>query len=159
MSESFPNRPSQNARKCAFAIVASQYNAAFVRGLVEHAKNELAAIFPNASIAVYEVPGAFEIPVVVQEVVASGKVDAVIALGAIIKGATQHADLIGRSVTDALQQIALNHRTPVIHEVLLLDNEDQARQRCLEEKSNRGTEAARSAARVAEVVNALKARR
>lgn len=159
MSESFPNRPQQMDRKGAFAIVASQYNEAFVRGMVEHAKNELAAIFPNAAVAVYEVPGAFEIPVVVQEVAASGKVEAVIALGVIIQGATRHADLIGRSVTEALQQIALKHRIPVIHEVLLLDNEEQARQRCLDEKLNRGTEAARSAARVAEVVCSLKAGR
>lgn len=159
MSESFSNRPPQSARECAFAIVASQYNAPFVRGMVEHAKSELAAIFPNARLAVYKVPGAFEIPVVVQEVAASGKVEAVIALGVILKGATQHADLIGQSVTDALQRIALKHRTPVIHGVLLLDSEDQARQRCLGEKSNRGTEAARSAARIAEVVRELKTRR
>jgi 6,7-dimethyl-8-ribityllumazine synthase len=104
------------------------------------------------------VPGAFEIPVVVQEVAAAQQVDAVIALGVIIQGATMHADLIGRSVTEALQQIALKHRTPVIHEVLLLDDEIQARQRCIDEKLNRGTEAARSAARIAEVVNGLKAR-
>jgi len=159
MSESFPERPPQNARKGSFAIVASQYNGVFVQSMVNHAKDELAKIYPNAGVTVYEVPGAFEIPVVVQEVAAAGGLDAVIALGVIIQGATMHADLIGRSVTEALQSIALAHRTPVIHEVLLLDNEEQARQRCMDEKINRGTEAARSAARVAEVVNALKASR
>ena len=158
MSESFPKRPPQNPRKARFAIVASQYNGVFVNAMVSHAKNELAAIYPNAEIAVYEVPGAFEIPVAAQEVAALHQMDAVIALGVIIRGATMHAELIGRSVTDALQQIALKHRTPVIHEVLLLDDETQARQRCLEEKLNRGTEAARSAARIAEVVNQLKGR-
>jgi 6,7-dimethyl-8-ribityllumazine synthase len=154
MSESFPERPPQSPRKARFAIVASQYNAVFVNAMVVHAKGELAAIYPNAEVAVYEVPGAFEIPVVVQEVAAH--VDAVIALGVIIRGATMHADLIGKAVTDALQQIALKHRTPVIHEVLLVDDEAQARERCTGEKLNRGTEAARSAARIAEVVNGLK---
>lgn len=158
MSESFPERPPQSPRKATFAIVASQYNGIFVNAMVTHAKDELAAIYPNAEIVVYEVPGAFEIPVVVQEVAAAQKVDAVIALGVIIRGATMHADLVGKSVTDALQQIALKLRTPVIHEVLLLDDETQARQRCMEEKLNRGTEAARSAARIAEVVNGLKGR-
>ena len=158
MSESFPERPQQNPRKAAFAIVASSYNRVFVDAMVSHAKGELTAIYPNATVTQHEVPGAFEIPVVVQEVAASGNVDAVIALGVIIQGATMHAELIGRSVTDALQQIALKHRTPVIHEVLLLDDEAQARQRCMEEKLNRGTEAARTAARMAEVIHTLKGR-
>ncbi len=157
MSESFPERPPQNPRRARFAIVASQYNAVYVNAMVSHAKEELAAIYPNAEIALYKVPGAFEIPVAAQEIAAQN-VDAVIALGVIIRGATMHADLIGRSVSDALQQIALKHRTPVIHEVLLLDDEAQARQRCMEEKLNRGTEAARSAARIAELVNGLKGR-
>jgi 6,7-dimethyl-8-ribityllumazine synthase len=158
MSESFPERPQSSDRKAVFAIVASQYNAAYVNAMVDNAKAELAAIHPNAEIATYQVPGAFEIPVVVQEVAASGDIDAVIALGVIIRGATMHADLIGTSVTDALQQIALKHRTPVVHEVLLLDDETQARQRCMEEKLNRGTEAARTASRIAAVVNQLKGR-
>lgn len=158
MSEAFPDRPAQIARKGRFAIVASQYNGLYVRAMVEHAKEELTAICPNAAVTVHEVPGAYEIPVVAQELAAAENMDAVIALGVIIQGATMHADLIGRSVTEALQQIALKHRTPVIHEVLLLANEEQAKERCLGEKINRGTEAARSAVRVAEVVNSLKGR-
>ena len=155
MSDSFPERPPQIQRKARFAIVASQYNAVFVNAMVAHAKEELAAIYPAAEVALYEVPGAFEIPVVVQEVAGAG-VDAVIALGVIIRGATMHADLIGSAVTDALLRIALTAHTPVVHEVLLVDNELQARERCIGEKLNRGTEAARTASRIAEVVGALK---
>jgi len=158
MSESFPQRPPHSPRKAAFAIVASQYNGVYVNAMVTHAKSELAAIYPNAKIAVYEVPGAFEIPLVVQEVAAKQEMDAVIALGVIIQGATMHAELVGRTVTDALQQVALKYRTPVIHEVLLLDDEVQAQKRCIDEDLNRGTEAARTAARMAEVVNGLKPR-
>jgi 6,7-dimethyl-8-ribityllumazine synthase len=158
MSDSLPERPPQNDRKAAFAIVASSYNAEFTGALTENAKRELAAIYPNAEIEIHKVPGAFEIPVVVQEVALTGRVDAVIALGVIIQGATEHAGLIGEAVTGALQHIALKYRTPVIHEVLLVADAAQARQRCMDEKLNRGTEAARAAARVAEVVNVLKGR-
>jgi 6,7-dimethyl-8-ribityllumazine synthase len=71
--------------------------------------------------------------------------DAVIALGVIIRGATEHADLVGASVTDALQKIAVAHVTPVIHEVLLVSSEEQARERTMGTEMNRGTEAARTA--------------
>ena len=113
---------------------------------------KLEAIAPNTNVHVYEVPGAFEVPLVVQEVAAKGGIDGVIALGVIIQGQTAHAELVARSVTESLQRIALNHRVPVIHEVLLLQNEEQARVRCLEDELNRGTEAARVAMRMAHVM-------
>jgi 6,7-dimethyl-8-ribityllumazine synthase len=104
---------------------------------------------------VQEVPGAFEIPLVVQEIAMRGGIDAIIALGVIIEGETQHAALISAAVTDALLRIALAHRIPVIHEVLLLKNEEQARVRCLEVELNRGIEAARVAVRMAQVFSDL----
>ena len=140
----------------SFAIVAGQYNPEFVRGLVEHARAEFLAISPAYSVTVYEVPGAFEIPLMVQEVVTRGGVDAILALGVIIEGETQHATLIGTEVTRALQQLALAHRIPVIHEVLLLKNEEQARVRCMGEELNRGTEAARVAARMVQTLGELR---
>lgn len=143
----------------SFAIVASQYHPDFVRGLVEHARTELMAISPNFNVTSYEVPGAFEIPLVVQEVAIRGGVDAIIALGVIIEGETQHAALIGAEVTRSLQQLALTHHLPVIHEVLLLKNEAQARVRCLEEEANRGTEAARVAARMVQMLGELRSTR
>ena len=101
------------------------------------------------NVILYEVPGAFEIPLVVQEVAARGGIDAIIALGVIIEGETAHAALIARTVTDSLQRIALTQRLPVIHEVLLVKNEEQARARCLGPEFNRGMEAARVAVRMA----------
>ena len=74
--------------------------------------------------------------------------DAILALGVILQGKTSHAQNLSRSVTDALQRIALEHGVPVINAVLSLDNETQARERCLEEEINRGTEAARAAIRI-----------
>ncbi|MES2573277.1 MAG: 6,7-dimethyl-8-ribityllumazine synthase [Verrucomicrobiota bacterium] len=138
-----------------FAIVASQYNAEYVNGLVESAKRELAVIAPASQVSVVEVPGAFEIPLLVQEIASLGNIDAIIALGVIIEGETAHAALIGATVTESLQRISLTHRIPVIHEVLLVKNEEQARARCLDMELNRGIEAARVAARMVQVIAAL----
>lgn len=159
MSANLPSRPRQVGQRRSFAIIAGQYHPEFVRALVEHARAEFLAISPSYSVTVYEVPGAFEIPLMVQEVAARGGMDAIVALGVIIEGETQHAALIGGEVTRALQQLALAHRIPVIHEVLLLKNEEQARVRCLEDELNRGTEAARVAARMAQTLGDLRSSR
>jgi len=159
MSDNLPSRPRQIGPRRTVALVSSQYNSEFVNGLVDHARRELEAISANFTIQHFEVPGAFEIPLVVQEVAGRGSIDAIIALGVIIQGQTEHAALIATAVTNSLLQIGLTHRIPVIHEVLLLQNEEQARARCLEEKINRGTEAARAAARMVQTMNGLRAAR
>ncbi len=158
MSNILPPQPRHTTARRTFAMVASQYNPIFVQGLIDSAKGEFEAISPNAHLVQHEVPGAFEIPLVVQEIASRGGIDAIIAFGVIIHGETQHADLIARTVTEALQQIALKFRVPVIHEVLLVQDEEQARQRCIESKLNRGIEAARAAVRMAQVVSELKTR-
>lgn len=155
MANILPSRPRQMGPRRTFAIVASQYNVTYVNGLIEHARRELEAIGPGMNVTVQEVPGAFEIPLVVQEIAMRGGIDAIIALGVIIEGETQHAALISAAVTDALLRIALTHRIPVIHEVLLLKNQEQARVRCLEVELNRGIEAARVAVRMAQVFSDL----
>jgi len=156
MSIFTPQRPRSAAARRNFAIVASQYNPEFVKALVDAACAELEELSPKSGIKIIEVPGAFEIPVVLQEVAASGTADVILALGVIIRGETAHADLIGRTVTDSLQKIALQFRVPVIHEVLLVDNEEQARARTLGESQNRGIEAARAAVQIADVMNEVK---
>ena len=98
---------------------------------------------------------AFEIPVAVETVLDRDAPNCVIALGLVLRGATSHADLIIRSVTDGLQQIAIEHRRPVIHEVLLVDDEKQAYARCIGANLNRGREAARAAAAMVEVFHDL----
>src|SRR5439155_962409 len=79
-------------------------------------------------------------------------------LGVILKGKTNHADNLSRSVTDALQRIALDYGVPVINCVHTFANELDARERCLEEKINRGTEAARAAIEIANVMSDLPTR-
>ena len=152
MSSTAPPGPRiANARR-SFLIVASEFNGQYVQGLVDHAINELRALAPNATTSLYRVPGAFEIPVVVRELAARNKADAIIACGVILQGETNHAQNLSRSVTDALQRIAVDHGVPVINVVLSFDTEEQAVARCLENKINRGTEAARAAVEIAKVM-------
>jgi 6,7-dimethyl-8-ribityllumazine synthase len=140
-----------------FSIVASRYNEHYVNAMLEAARDELETVSPNTSISVYRVPGAFEIPVTVEKVLRSGETDAVIALGLIIRGETEHGDLVATSVTNALQNIAITHGVPVVHEVLLVDNEAQAQARCIGEEINRGTEAARVAVNMASLFKKMDA--
>jgi 6,7-dimethyl-8-ribityllumazine synthase len=156
MSKSVPPRPHLDAAKRRFAIVASQFNAQFVQGLVDHASEELLSLASNATISIHRVPGSFEIPVVVRELARKKKADAIIACGVIMQGETNHARNLSRSVTDALQRIAVDSGVPVVNVVLSFDNEGQARERCLENKINRGTEAARAAVEIATVMSNLR---
>ncbi len=136
--------------------MASRFNAQYVDGLIDHATKELRALAPNATISLNRVPGSFEIPVVARELAAQNKTDAIIACGVILQGETNHAQNLSRSVTDALQRIAIEHGVPVINVVLSFDNENQARARCLETEINRGTEAARAAVEIAKVISELR---
>ena len=156
MSSTAPPRSRVTKARRTFCIVASRFNAQYVDGLVDHAKEELRALAPNAAIFLQRVPGAFEIPVVVREFASQGKADTVIACGVILRGKTDHAKNLSRSVTDALQRIAIDHGVPVINVVLSFDNEVQARERCLENKINRGTEAARAAVEIASLMSKLR---
>lgn len=156
MSKTAPPRPHSSGRKQHFAIVASLFNRVYVQGLVDHAVAELRALSPSADIFIHQVPGAFEIPVVVREIALRKKANAILALGVILQGKTSHAQNLARSVTDALQKIAIDHGVPVINAVLSLENEPQARERCLGSKINRGTEAARAAVTVGEVLEDLR---
>lgn len=158
MSTAVPPRPRLVIGKRNFPIVASQYNPDYVQGLVDHACTELRALCPAAALTLYQVPGAFEIPVIVREIASHKKADAILAIGVILKGGTTHAEQIATSVTQALQQIAIEFGVPVINAVLSLKTEAQARERCLLKKHNRGIEAARAAIDVANVMAELRER-
>lgn len=157
MSTDATARPAVTDAKRSFAIVASKFNGRFVQGLIDHATDELRSLAPAAMIALHQVPGAFEIPVVVREIAKTKNIDAVLALGVILQGSTTHAEHLSHSVTNALQQIALEYGVPVINAVLGLENEHQAQERCLEKRINRGIEAAQAAVEVANVLASLRA--
>jgi 6,7-dimethyl-8-ribityllumazine synthase len=149
-----------------FVIVASRYNARYVDSMLRAATGELKRA--GADARVVRVPGAFEIPVAAarlarkhsaQQAIHDPKLppvlSAIICLGVILRGQTVHAEHIGREVSRALMDVQLRHEIPVIHEVLLLENEEQARARCLGAKFNRGSEAARTALETARVMKTL----
>jgi 6,7-dimethyl-8-ribityllumazine synthase len=135
-----------------FAIVASRYNARYVDVMVRAAQAEL--LRAGAKVQIVRVPGAYEIPVVAKRL-ARASLSAIICLGVILRGETVHAAHIGEAVSRALMQIQLAHEIPVVHEVLLLENEGQARVRCLGKKHNRGTEAAQTALAMARMMKNL----
>jgi len=145
----------KTAKGYRVAIVASRYNSRYVNSMLRAAKGELSK--SKASVEVLRVPGAFEIPVVASALALrlEKPIDAIICLGVILRGETTHAEHIGKSVTNALMQLQVDHVLPVIHEVLLLENIEQARRRCLDESRNRGLEAAQTAIEMTRVMSKL----
>ncbi|MBI3882328.1 MAG: 6,7-dimethyl-8-ribityllumazine synthase [Verrucomicrobia bacterium] len=139
-----------------FAIVASTYNRRYVDGMVRAAVAELKRA-RAADVKVVRVPGAFEIPVVAAALARgnASRHDAVICLGVILRGATHHAQTICDAITQSLANIAVATGVPVIHEVLMVENEAQAKERCLVAKHNRGTEAAQTAVEMVRVMREL----
>ena len=155
MSAALPERPTPLVERRRFAIVAGSYNAGFVDGLVGGAQTELAVIAPGSSVEVHRVPGSFEIPLAVQELAERGVADAIFAFGLLWEGQTRHADLIATAVTGALLGLSLRFRLPVLHEVIVVKTDEQARERCLDPTLNRGTEAARTAVRMLQALEGI----
>ena len=146
------------ARDGRFAIIASTYNARYVDAMLRAARAEI--LRAGGALQVVRVPGAYEIPVVAARLAHQSSTDnqplsAIICLGVILRGATTHAQHIGEAVSNALAQIQVQHEVPVIHEVLLLENEQQAKERCLSRTHNRGLEAAQTALEMARVMESL----
>jgi 6,7-dimethyl-8-ribityllumazine synthase len=124
-----------------FAVVASEFNRDYTDALVRATLAGLA----GHETKVVRVPGAFEIPLQVQRLARTKKFHAIVALGVIWHGRTEHAREILRAVTDALMRISLEADLPVIHQVLAVKTEAEARARCFGGKLNRGREAAAAA--------------
>jgi 6,7-dimethyl-8-ribityllumazine synthase len=142
-----------------FAIVASKYNSQFVEAMLRAARAEI--LRAGGRVQIVRVPGAYEIPVVAVKLARASRLapdaplSAIICLGVILRGQTVHAAHIGDAVSRALMDIQLETEVPVIHEVLLLENAEQARVRCCDPKHNRGKEAAQTALTMARVMRGL----
>lgn len=148
MSTELPNLTRVLRTHARVTIVVSGYNEKYTSALLKNCKEELEEK-SHVSINIVRVPGAYEIPVMVKRAILKAnedqEPDTVIALGVILRGSTAHADLIGTAVCNQLLSIACETMTPVINEVLLLDDEQQAFARCIASALNRGREAARAA--------------
>jgi 6,7-dimethyl-8-ribityllumazine synthase len=139
----------------SFAIIASRYNARYVDAMLAAAVDVLTKAGVK-KIRVVRVPGAFEIPAVAARLArARPPCSAVICLGVILRGQTDHAQQIASAVSMALAQLQIQRALPVIHEVLMLENEAQAAARCLDKKHSRGAEAAQTALEMARVMESL----
>lgn len=129
-----------------FAIVASRFNHFVVDRLVEGAIDALVRHgVSRDKIVIAKTPGAYEIPVAVQRLAKSGKVDAVIALSAVIRGATPHFDYVAGEAAKGCGQVAMQTGVPVLFGVLTTDNIEQAVERSGTKAGNKGWDAAMAA--------------
>lgn len=138
------------------AIVAARFNDVVGRKLVDGAVSALAARgVRDEDITVVWVPGAFEIPLVAGRLASSGRVDAVVCLGAVIRGETAHFELVSSEAARGIREVSRDTGVPVIFEVLATEDLAQAEQRAGGTHGNKGWDAAIAALRMASVIEAI----
>jgi 6,7-dimethyl-8-ribityllumazine synthase len=143
-------------RGARFAIVASRFNHFVVDRLVDGAVDALVRHGAQPqSITIVRVPGAWELPLVVRRLAASEKVDAVIALGAVIRGATPHFDYVAGEATKGLAAVATTSDVPIAFGVLTTDTIEQAIERAGTKAGNKGWDAAVSAIEMVALARSL----
>lgn len=129
-----------------FAIVASRFNEFIVNKLVSGAEDAFIRHgVSNDDISLVWVPGAFEIPLTAQKLAKSGKYDAVVCLGTVIRGATSHYDYVCNEVSKGIASVCLNTGIPVIFGIVTTENIEQAIERAGTKAGNKGFDAAVSA--------------
>lgn len=138
------------------AIIAAQFNSFIVDQLLEGALKTLYdhGVTQN-DIEVIHVPGAFEIPLVAQTLAKSNRFDAIIALGAVIRGETPHFDYVAGACSEGVSEVSLRYDLPVIFGVLTVDNITQANDRSGGSKGNKGSDAAQAAIQMVSVLRKL----
>jgi len=141
---------STRSSKFRFALVVSEYNRDYTDALLASAQKAL----DGYDLKIIRVPGAYEIPLQVQRLARTKRYDAIIALGVVWQGKTHHAQEILRAVTDALMRVSLDTDVPVLHHVVSVKTETEARARCMGVRFNRGREAAKAALALAALQNA-----
>jgi 6,7-dimethyl-8-ribityllumazine synthase len=139
-------------------IVCARFNEFIVSKLLSGCEDTLLRhnVRPD-DISVAWVPGAFEIPLIVSKLAKSGKYDAVIALGAVIRGSTSHYDYVCSEVSKGVAHVALNSEIPVMFGVLTTDTIEQAIERAGTKAGNKGAECAQGAIEMVNLIRALEA--
>jgi 6,7-dimethyl-8-ribityllumazine synthase len=149
-----PAAPLADATPFRFAVVVSRFNEAITRSLREGATAALQEA-GAANVQVFDVPGAFEIPQAARAVAESGRFDAVVCLGCIIRGETPHFDYIASAVAHGITEAAGDTGVPMAFGVLTTDTEAQATARSGPGADNKGREAAAAAIEMAALYRAL----
>jgi 6,7-dimethyl-8-ribityllumazine synthase len=142
-----------NGRGLRIGIVMSRFNQDVCEGLLSACVDELLRleIAPDL-IRIASVPGALEIPLTLHTMARSGRFDALIALGAVIRGETYHFELVSNEMGSGINRVGLDNAIPIANGVLTTENDDQALARTLE----KGTDCARAAVEMANLLKALK---
>lgn len=142
-----------------FAIVASRFNNDLCEELIAGASETLAAHgVPAGSVSVHRCPGAFELPMLAYKVIDEMEVNAVICLGAVVRGDTPHFDFVAGTCATGIMQVAIDTGVPVIFGVLTTNTDEQAWERADRKRLNKGGEAALTAMEMADTFSKLESK-
>jgi 6,7-dimethyl-8-ribityllumazine synthase len=157
MLKKIAQRPKRTQAGGNFAIVAARYNSRYTDALVKSARREL-ELGGAERVEIVRVPGSFEVPVVARALSQADhpRFDAILCIGAILRGATTHAQQIADAVSQALAGLQVAHGVPLVHAVLLFENAEQAEERCFGTEHNRGIEAGRVALEMCKVMRSVR---
>ena len=153
-----PNQPTliegkMNATGMRFAIISARFNSFIVEQLEAGALDAIRRHGGDLSLVdVLKTPGAYELPMIADKVAKTGKYDAIIALGAVIRGATPHFDFVANECVKGLSQVSLSYGLPVIFGVLTVDTIEQAIERAGTKAGNKGAEAALAAVEMVDLM-------
>jgi 6,7-dimethyl-8-ribityllumazine synthase len=145
-----------DARGMRVGVVAARFNRTITEALLDGALRTLERHGADVGDTIVAwVPGSFEIPLVAQRLAASGSIDAVICLGAVIRGDTAHFDFVAGGATDGIMRVALDHAVPVVFGVLTTDTLQQALDRVGGSEGHKGEEAALTAIEMVDLLRRL----
>lgn len=147
------NADSSQAGAIRIALIASRFNQFIVDQLVEGARDALSRHqVPAEHQPLFWVPGAFELPLLANQLALTGQFDAIIALGAVIRGGTPHFEYVAGECANGLARVALDRGLPVIFGVLTTDTIEQALERAGRGEGNKGYDSAMSALAMVEIL-------
>lgn len=145
------------ANKMSLALVVARFNDLITKSLLSGALEALERYaIPEEKITLAWVPGSFEIPLVAQQLALTKKYDAIICLGAVIRGSTPHFEYVASQVSSGLAQLSLQHQLPFIFGILTTDTLEQAIERAGTKGGNKGFEAVQSAIEMVDLLRQIR---
>lgn len=148
----------QDAGQARYAIIVSRFNSLIVERLLEGAIDTLRRHgVQEDQVAIIRIPGAYELPLATQSVARTGRYDAIIALGCVIRGATPHFDYVAGEATKGIAQVSLNEDVPIAFGLLTTDSIEQAIERAGTKAGNKGVDAAMTAMEMVSLLRQIQA--